>query len=390
MACVKHKWAPKTYMSNKATIQNLICPYIGNMNVQKVTTLSLENLYITLSRTPCGQYAAGKKQTLSEKQQKRHLSGTTVHDVHRLLRTAFDYAVEWGLVAKSPVPKDAPKRTTEERTIWDKETMLAALDSMKENQILHLAVHLTLVGALREGELMGLTPSDLDFESNNGVGTFSINKSMQRVDKVALEKVSPDQILYTFDDKREYSKSSLILKSTKTDASTRDIFMTPMLKKELQLWLTKLEQDKEYYGERYQNCGMLFRLPNGQVIEPILMRKWFIQWQNAHPEFERIVFHALRHSSATYYLTISNGNIKAVQGNTGHAQAGTLVNVYAHIQQESRKQLAKVFTDQFYPTSEAEENHTQDTPTLDMQALLDLVQNANPAIKKQLAMALFT
>ena len=33
-----------------------------------------------------------------------------------------------------------------------------------EDPILHLAVHLTLVGALREGEIVGLTPEDIDFD----------------------------------------------------------------------------------------------------------------------------------------------------------------------------------------------------------------------------------
>ena len=55
--------------------------------------------------------------------------------------------------------------------------MRAALDSM-EDPILHLAVHLTLVGALREGEIVGLTPEDLDFDAADGIGTFRINKSM--------------------------------------------------------------------------------------------------------------------------------------------------------------------------------------------------------------------
>jgi integrase len=387
MACVKHKWAPKTYMSNKSTIQNLISPYIGTMNVQKVTPMAIDHLYVTLSQTPCGQYIAGEKQALSEKQRRRHLSGTTIHDVHRLLRTAFDYAIEWGLILQSPVPKDAPSKDSEERTIWDKATMIAALDSMKDNPLLHLAVHLTLVGALREGELAGLTPEDLHFEVNNGGGTFSINKTMQRVDKSALAKVNPKQILYTFEDKREFSKSSLILKSTKTEASTRDIFMTPALKQELQEWLQKLKEDEQNYGERYQNCGMLFRLPNGQVIEPILIRKWFNHWQDKHPEFEKIVFHSLRHSSATYYLMISNGDIKAVQGNTGHAQAGTLVDIYAHIQQESRKQLNQKFSQEFYPKSDL-----QNLPqtTLNAEFLLQLLQQADPSTKKQLAMALFS
>ena len=49
--------------------------------------------------------------------------------------------------------------------------------------ILHLAVHLTLVGALREGEVAGLTPEDIDFDAANGMGTFTVNRSMQRVQK---------------------------------------------------------------------------------------------------------------------------------------------------------------------------------------------------------------
>ena len=107
--CNKHKWAPQTYQSNLGTVQNLIIPYIGDMQMQKLKPYHLEDLYATLSKTPCGQYYEGKKQVLSEKQQQRLLSGTTIHEVHRLLRTAFQYAVEWGILVKSPVPVDSPK-----------------------------------------------------------------------------------------------------------------------------------------------------------------------------------------------------------------------------------------------------------------------------------------
>ena len=51
------------------------------------------------------------------------------------------------------------------------------------------------------------------------------------------------------------------------------------------------------------------------------------EWQDAHPEFTRIVFHGLRHSSATYQLMISGGDVKAVQGTTGHTTADMLVNM---------------------------------------------------------------
>ena len=238
--CSKHKWAPKTYQSNLALIQNLIIPYIGEMQMQKLRPYHIEALYDTLSKTPCGQYVGGKRRDLSPKQQKRTLSGTTLHEVHQLLHNSFLLAVEWGILIKSPVPVEAPKKTTQERSIWEVEEMRAALDSM-EDPILHLAVHLTLVGALREGEVAGLTPEDIDFDAANGMGTFTVNRSMQRVQKDTLAQVDKGCILRIFPDKLEGSKTSLILKDTKTEASCRTIFMTAALREELKQWLERLE-----------------------------------------------------------------------------------------------------------------------------------------------------
>ena len=34
-----------------------------------------------------------------------------------------------------------------------------------------------------------------------------------------------------------------------------------------------------------------------------------------------VVFHSLRHTSVTYKLKLSGGDIKAIQGDSGHAQA---------------------------------------------------------------------
>ena len=345
--CSKHKWAPKTYESNLSTIQNLIIPYIGSMEMQKLKPYHMENLYTTLSKTPCGSYIEGKKQELTEKQKQRFLSGTTIHEVHRLLGTAFQYAVEWGILVKSPVPVDSPKKSTQERTIWTVEEMRAALDSM-EDPILHLAVHLTLVGALREGEIVGLTPEDLDFDAADGIGMFRINKSMQRVRKEALNQVDDGCIIKVFPDKLERSTTSLILKSTKTASSCRTIFMTSALKEELKKWLKQLAADERKDPTRYHDSGMLFRLPDGLPIAPELLTKWYRLWRAEHPEFEQIVFHGLRHSSATYQLLQSDGDFKSVQGNTGHATASVLMDTYAHTQDKPRLELTEKIEANFY------------------------------------------
>ena len=170
--------------------------------------------------------------------------------------------------------------------------MLAALQTI-ENPALHLAVHLSMILSLREGEILGLQPSDLDFDAADGRRTIWVNKTMQRANKDALEKLDPNQVYHTFPDRREGSKSSLIL------------------------------------------------LPDGLPIAPELLTKWYRQWRSVHPEFEQIVFHGLRHSSATYQLLQSDGDFKSVQGNTGHATAAVLMDTYAHTQDKPRLELAE-------------------------------------------------
>ena len=72
--------------------------------------------------------------------------------------------------------------------------------------------------------------------------------------------------------------------------------MTAALWEELKQWLERLKREEALDPERYLNSGMLLRLPNGLAVEPVLIRKKFLKWQDAHPEFPRIVFHGLRHT----------------------------------------------------------------------------------------------
>ena len=392
----KHKWSPKTYTQSVAMVQNLIVPYIGKRKVQDLRTYDIEQFYATLSQTPCGQYVHGEKQELTENQKKRLLSSTSIHEVHTLLKTAFSYAVDWDLIHKSPTPREAPKINTEERTIWDERTMLAALQTI-ENPALHLAVHMSMILSLREGEILGLQPSDLDFGAADGRGTISVNKALQRADKVALSKIDPTQIYHTFPDRREGSKSSLILKRTKTKKSNRILYMTKPLKEELLAWLEKMKQDEQSAPEKYSNCGQLFRLPDGLPIAPDVLTKWYRMWRAEHPEFEKIVFHGLRHSSATYQLIESGGNIKAVQGNTGHATTGILMDTYAHTQDKPRLELAEKLEADFYsqdigspqsgsvPVKENLPDGIQITP----EGMLKVVRQMNPEQRREFTRLLF-
>ena len=391
----KHKWAPKTYTHTVAMIQNLVVPYLGKKQIQKVQTYDLEQFYATLSRTPRGLYKQGVKQTLTDKQKRQFLTGASIREVHAMLKTAFSYAVEWGLLLKSPIPREAPKSTSEERAIWDEKTMLAALQTMTD-PTLHLAVHLSMILSLRVGEILGLQPGDIDFDAADGRGTISVNKALQRADKVALSKIDPTQIYHTFPDRREGSKSSLILKRTKTKKSNRVLYMTKPLKEELLAWLEKMKQDEQNAPEKYSNCGQLFRLPDGLPIAPDVLTKWYRMWRAEHPEFEKIVFHGLRHSSATYQLLQSGGDFKSVQGNTGHATAAVLMDTYAHTQDKPRLELTEKIEADFYTQDvagakpqEPPENKTPVATKITGKMILEAIRQMDAEERRELTRVLF-
>ena len=61
-----------------------------------------------------------------------------------------------------------------------------------------------------------------------------------------------------------------------------------------------------------------------------------------------VVFHSLRHTSVTYKLKLSGGDIKSVQGDSGHVQADMVTEVYGHIIDEDRRKNAEMMDNAFY------------------------------------------
>ncbi len=63
-----------------------------------------------------------------------------------------------------------------------------------------------------------------------------------------------------------------------------------------------------------------------------------------------VVFQSLRNSSTSLKLELSKGDIKAVQGDTGHAQASMVTDVYARTNNTQRKKLARLVEQNFFET----------------------------------------
>ncbi len=382
----KTQWQYKTYMGNVQMIEHHILPIIGNVVLQKLTPKHVDMLFVRLrTKSVTGSKARGKSEDKIP-----YLSSTTQRHVYSLLKSAMDKAVEWKVISKNPVECDPPKRSTTETTSWDIDTFKMALD-MIEDDILHLAVHTAFIGSMRIGEAMALSWDDINFEK----GEFYISKNLQRVDKSALNEIPKDYLYFAFPTVQEQKKSVLILKKPKTEKSRRTIYLTDELQDELVRRRLKIEAQKRLYGDKYTDYNLVFALEDGRPIEPKLCEKWFKKWQNGPGlAFPDVVFHSIRHSSATYKLKLSHGDIKSVQGDTGHASAKMLTDVYAHIQSESRKELSRSIEKDFYQkekTEDSEKNISADKEKIssaEINNMLLYLEN-NPDLKNQLLAGLF-
>jgi integrase len=76
---------------------------------------------------------------------------------------------------------------------------------------------------------------------------------------------------------------------------------------------------KSILGKDYQKYDLVIATDYGLPIGEAAIRKRFKKLIKDHDLLD-VVFHSLRHTSVTYKLKLNGGDIKAVQGDSGHSQ----------------------------------------------------------------------
>ena len=347
-------WSLSVYSSNTRLIRNYINPVIGKMNLCEISPRILEKYYQKLLQTPA----------VSRITQKRGAKDTgfiqpaTVRKVHSLLRSAFNQAVKWELMEKNPaIHATVPKAVPQKREVWDAETIFLALD-VRDDARLKLAINLSFACSMRIGEILGLTWDSIDISPKSiadGTASIIITKELQRVDKTAMKSLEQKDVLFIFPQSSKRNTSMLVLKKPKTESSVRKVFIPATVAHQLESWKCEQERTKEALGGEYTDYNLVLANGLGHPME----RTRITALLNALIEkndLPKVVFHSLRHSSITYKLQLTGGDIKSVQGDSGHAQAQMVTDQYAHIMDKNRKNNAALFEEAFYrgkdPTSQ--------------------------------------
>jgi integrase len=387
-------WAMSTYESRRGLARNYITPIIGDMLLSDITPRMMDKYYRDLLSVKT--VSVNNRKPTSE-----YLTPHTVREIHKLLRSAFNQAVRWELISRNPVLNATlPKEEHKERDIWTAETLSKAME-VCDDPILSLALNLAFSCSLRIGEMLGLTWDCIDIAPQsieNGSAYIFVNKELQRVTRGALDDLSDKGVIKKFPPCIASTHTALVLKEPKTKTSIRRVYLPKTVAYMLVERKKEIDELMDLFGDEYIDNNLVFCSSNGRPMESQVINRAFNKLikENGLPH---VVFHSLRHSSITYKLKLNGGDMKSVQGDSGHAQVKMVADVYSHIIDEDRCINAQRLEEAFYSSKtpdpvEDTEPKTADTAVTesdesDAAKILELLKNPETAaLLKQLAKAL--
>ena len=381
-------WAMSTYESRKSLIANYIRPLIGDMKLEDVTPRIMDKYYRDLLSVKAVSSKYVKART-------EYLTPHTVREVHKTLRNAFNQAVKWELMTRNPVEHATlPKEEHKTRDIWTAEVLQKALEAC-DDDILRLAINLAFSCSLRMGELLGLTWDCIDISPTSielGQASIFVEKELQRVNREAMADLDGKDIMFKFPPTFASTHTALVLKTPKTKTSVRKVFLPKTVAEMLVQRKADIEELKDLFGDEFVDFNLVFCSSNGKPIEGQVINRAFNKLIE-EKGLPKVVFHSLRHSSITYKLKLNGGDMKSVQGDSGHAQVKMVADVYSHIIDDDRRLNAERMEAAFYSGRQATPEPVQPAATEssadDKELLLKLLQNPEmAALLKSLAKTL--
>lgn len=282
-----------TYNNYETLIRLYIKPYVGEVKLNKLTTLQIQKLYNRLLTN-------GRFDRPEAKDQPKGLSGKTVRNIHAVIHSACEKAIMERILAVNPTKGcRLPKKDHTEMKVLPPEKLADFFREAKETGVFEL-YYLDLSTGLRRGELLGLKWSDIVFENR----TLEVKRQIQRVNGVIQE----------------------------TAPKTRNAYRKILLPVEA------VEILQQYREQQTLESEYVFSSPTGGIMEPDCARK-MLKRVLQRAGLDEMRFHDLRHTFAT--LALQNGvDVKTLSGILGHYSAGFTLDTYAHVTAQMQEDAA--------------------------------------------------
>lgn len=369
------KWTASTYDGNVGLLENYVHPYLGEKKLRSIKTKTVDDYYHFLE-------TEAEPATNMGKPMREHITASTIHDIHKLLRCAFNLAVRWEYIKKNPfLNATLPEHKEEERVVLEPEQILKVLKftcrpEQHDYFLIHCAILIAIGCTVRGGEIGGLQWNRVNYEKH----TFHIDQAIDRVSRKSLN-LPKMKITFKFPNLYPGAKTCIVLKQPKNEDTIRDVEVPYTVLSALHK--LKELQDKlklELGDDGYIDYNLVICQANGRPMMTEHLNKRFkeVMAEMNDPEInsEEIVFHSLRHTSATAKLLISNGDYNSVMHAGGWANLEMLTRRYGkHSFASNRERLAEKMNDFF---DERLEDNVEGNPKHEMQQALETLMNSDP------------
>ena len=290
----KIKLRPSTFKASQGFLKNHIKPQIGSIPLAELTSLDLQRFYKHL-------LDGGRVDRIEAKKKPKGLAPKTVRNIHQMIGSAYNLAMEQKLVARNPTDGCAlPKAEHKEMQTLPVEQLTSFLREAKDSGVYEL-YYIDLLAGLRRGELLGLKWDDVDLKN----GILHVRRQIMRQNGAVVEA------------------------PLKTKNSYRSIAIPADAVEVL-----KTQREKVGCGSEY-----VFPSPTGGPISPDSVLH-MLQRVLKRAGLPRIRFHDLRHTFAT--MALQNGvDVKTVSSMLGHYSAGFTLDTYAHVTTDAQMKAAQ-------------------------------------------------
>ncbi len=288
---------PKTFLQYRQIARQYIVPDLGPCKLKDLQPDHVQGLYTHLLKAGVGV--------------------RTVRLAHAVLHRALGRALRWGLVRRNVCDAvDKPKANPVEMKTLNVEQVqafLAAADSHRLKALFHLAIH----SGLRQGELLGLRWSDLEWQT----GQLQIQRQVQRL-----------------------AGQGFVFSEPKTAAGRRSITLDPNTLLILRAHSKCQKEERLRMGGRWQEQGIMF---TSTIGTPLDQRNVLREFRGVLTKagLPQIRFHDLRHTAATLLLELGI-HPKVVQEILGHSSISVTMDTYSHVapklQREAMQRVAEL------------------------------------------------
>lgn len=274
-----------TMETKKYIIDLKIIPYFGEKSVNKITAADVRRWQNELMSQGYSQ--------------------TYLKTINNQLTAIFNYAVRYYDLAANPCRKAGSmgKGKADEMLYWTKEEFNSFIEAIIDKRESYLAFMIMYWTGVRIGELLALTPMDIDLENN----VIHINKSYQRLNRKD------------------------VITEPKTPRSIRDISIPDFLAEDIRDYLDSLyNPDSE---------GRIFPFTK-HFLENEMKRGC------KESGVKKIRIHDLRHSHASLLVSLGFSPVE-ISDRLGHEKIETTIDTYSHLYPETRTAIANKLNEKY-------------------------------------------